>query len=40
MAAISQTPMNIVMTQNPPQIPVMAQNSQNPLETPAHLLGT
>ena len=39
MAAISRTPMSIVMTQNPPQIPVMDQNPQNPFQTPVHPAG-
>src|SRR6266478_715396 len=39
MAAISKTPMNIMMTQNRPQGPLMDQNEQNSLlQTPAHNL--
>jgi hypothetical protein len=39
MAAISKTPMNIMMTQNRPQGPLMDQNEQNSLlQTPEHNL--
>src|SRR5689334_7893847 len=39
MAAISKTPMNMMMTQNRPQGPLMDQNEQNSLlQPPAHNL--